>query len=98
MKRLKKVSVHLVAHIEKIPQSNFEKGVFFETCGPIFSVAQVFGAMPVVGLMANDPLKLRFTWKSFRFWYSILLIVSQIWFFSCVAAPKTSFTINRISK
>lgn len=44
----------------------------------VLIMAQCFGQMPVQGITSPTPKSLRFTWISFRFAYSILLIVGAV--------------------
>ncbi|XP_063706213.1 gustatory receptor for sugar taste 64f-like [Culicoides brevitarsis] len=61
-------------------QGIFDSNYFFDATAPVFAFALSFGAMPMYGILSGDPYKLTFRWKSFRFFWSVLLILSQIMF------------------
>lgn len=100
MKRLKRVSFpKQIVRVQQIP-TGYEAKTFFDIFGPYSAVAQVFGAMPVCGVLKNHPDKLRFKWFASRTWYTILLIASQFWFLSNIikAIMRKGFSIHRMSK
>lgn len=54
-------------------------GTFHEAVGTILAVAQLFGVMPVQGVKAKIPSKLKFNKCSFRFLLCILYTISLLW-------------------
>lgn len=55
------------------------EGTFHEAVGSIFAVAQLFGIMPVRGVKAKNPSKLKFNKCSFRFLLCLLYIAGTLW-------------------
>lgn len=100
MKALKRVTFpkHPV-QVRHISPPSCEPQTFFAAFGPYSAISQVFGVMPVRGVMANHPEKLRFKLLSLRTWYAILLVISQIWFLSHIitAISRKGFTIHKMS-
>lgn len=81
-------------------QRIFEANNFFDAAAPVFVFALSFGAMPMYGICSGDPYKLEFRWKSFRFFYSLTLIMSQIMFLITIinSSIQNGFTISKMSK
>lgn len=44
----------------------------------VIIMAQIFGLMPVNGVISNNPSYLRFTYRSFKFVYSTLFLIGSI--------------------
>lgn len=51
-------------------------GSFHRAIYPILVLAQCFGVLPVHNISAKCPLKLRFSWKSCRFWFAVFATMS----------------------
>lgn len=51
-------------------EKSFHKSIAF-----VLLLAQCFGQLPVQGILCNDVQSLRFSWKSWRTVYSILICV-----------------------
>jgi gustatory receptor len=51
------------------------KGSLHEAIGPVLKVAQVFGLMPIDGVMSKDVENLEFKWKSFKTMYTLVFLV-----------------------
>ncbi|KAH8420201.1 hypothetical protein KR009_007148 [Drosophila setifemur] len=58
-------------------RANFlHKGTFHEAVAPVLALAQCFCVMPVLGIGSSSSGGLRFSRRSWRFWYSILYLCS----------------------
>lgn len=55
------------------------EGTFHEAVGTLLAVAQLFGILPVRGVKAKNPSKLKFTKCSFRFFLCLFYIVGTLW-------------------
>lgn len=51
------------------------KGSFHEAIGPVLRVAQVFGLMPIDGVMSRDISNLNYKWKSLKTAYSLTFLI-----------------------
>lgn len=71
------------------------EGTFHEAVGTLLAVAQLFGIMPVRGIKAKNPSKLKFTKCSFRFFFCLLYVVGTLWIsvldFRWIATTKVEF-------
>lgn len=90
---------HSTQIVEKI-KGIFDSNYFFDAAAPVFALALGFGAMPLFGVCSRDPYKLEFRWKSFRFAYSLALIISQILFAITIinSSIKNGLTISKVSE
>lgn len=54
----------------------FCDGSFQKSIYPIMIIAQCFGVMPVHNISLKCPLALRFKWKSFRYFFAVIVTIS----------------------
>lgn len=86
------------------------EGNFHTAIGPFLILAQCFGIMPLNNVTSNNPLDLKFTWKSFKFFYAIFVTICMlfqtistiIWTFSHRVefdkiVPLVTFATNTIA-
>lgn len=53
-------------------------GSFIEAIGPVLAMGQFFAVMPVIGVRLGSASKLRYSWKSIRTIYSIVVFLFTI--------------------
>lgn len=63
-------------HDESEPNSDS----FHHAIGPVMASAQIFGLMPVHGVLSTTPASLEFRWRSVRMVYTVILLVSGLSF------------------
>lgn len=51
-------------------------GSFHKAIHPILFVAQCFGVMPVVNISSDNPSEVKFSWKSFRSYFALFVMLS----------------------
>lgn len=78
----------------------FDSNYFSDAAAPVFAFALSFGAMPMYGILSRDPYQLEFRWKSFRFFWAVTMILSQIMFTVTVInnSIQKGLTISKTSK
>lgn len=69
----------IAGNVRFIPQDESKSncsGNFHQAVYPVMAIAQCFGVMPVNNISAQCPADLKFTWKSVRFCFAIIVMMS----------------------
>lgn len=66
----------------------------------VLILAQIFGILPVYGISFDDPLKLKFSWQSWRVLYACWLILATFFvaFMAFFNLCSNDFELNNLSK
>lgn len=67
----------------------FCDATFHRSIYPVMIVAQCFGVFPVLNISAKCPSGLRYSWKSMRFWFALIVMLSCL--LESVAAVSWTF-------
>lgn len=66
----------IVTPFQQATTKCFDDGSFHRAVYPVVTLAQFFGVMPVININSKCPFKLRFTWKSFRYFFALFVTMS----------------------